>query len=77
MTDTFIVRPGNKRIVFVRTESGRFFKISNRRIKADGLVPKAVEESASYVAEHYARFGVNPTVKAKVSGIRQLQKEVI
>jgi len=69
MCDYFKVRPGNKDIVIIRTESGRFFKISNRatrRIKTDGhidenngLVRKAVQVCPSYVAELYARFGAS------------------
>ena len=57
-TDTFIVRLPNKQIVsIVRTDSGRFSKIANRRIRTDGLIPNTVEISASYVAQLVARFG--------------------
>lgn len=73
--DTFIVRPTDKNIVFIRTESGRFFKISNRQIRTDGLVPKAVKVSPSYVAELVARFGVKPRVRGKASNIRRFKKE--
>jgi hypothetical protein len=83
----FKVRPGNKDIVFIRTESGRFFKISSkatRRIKTDGhidenngLVRKAVQVPSSYVAELYSRFGSKPKVKGrgKASKIRRFRKE--
>lgn len=83
-TSTFIIRAGNKDITFIRTCTGRFFDISNRRICTnghhiddnDGLIPEAVEVSASYVAELVARFGVKPRVKGKASKIHRFQKEV-
>jgi hypothetical protein len=81
MTDIFIVRPGNKDIVFTRTDTGRLYKISNRRIKTDGhidenngLNSKAVEVSPDYVAELLARFGAKSTVmKGKASWIRRFR----
>lgn len=76
-TDTFIVRPGNKRIVFIRTDTGRIFKISNRSMMESGVVPNAVEVSASYVAELVARFGVKPSVKGRAARIRRFRKEEI
>lgn len=90
ITNTFIIRPGNKNIVFIRTDTGKLFKISNRKINSDGhinendgLVPKAVEVSVSYVAELYARFGVKSEGKLRVRGrgnasrIRRFQKEAV
>lgn len=75
-TDTFIVRLPNKQIVsIVRTDSGRFVNISNRKIKTDGLIQKAVEVSASYVAQLVARFCVKPSVRGKASRIRRFNKE--
>jgi hypothetical protein len=78
MTNVFRVRPGQKAIVFVRTDTGRLFKISNRKIKTDGhidenngLIRKAVHEDDSYVAELYARFGVYPKrVEGRASSVR-------
>ena len=75
-TDTFIVRLPNKQIVsIVRTDSGRFVNISNRKIKTDGLIQKAVEVSASYVTQLVARFCVKPSVRGKASRIRRFNKE--
>jgi hypothetical protein len=74
MTELFIVRPGNKNIVSTRTDTSRLFKISNRRMKVDRLIPKAVELSATYVAELVARFGATPTEKGKASKIRKFQE---
>lgn len=86
MSDILIVKPKKKPIVFIRTDTDRIFKISNRKIKTDGhidenngLIPKAVEVSASYVAELYARFGVypKPKVKRRMSNMKRFQKEVV
>ena len=76
-TNTFIVKLPNKQIVSIeRTDSGRFFKIANRKIKTDGLIQiKAVEISASYVAQLVARFCVKPSVRGKASRIRRFNKE--
>jgi hypothetical protein len=73
--DLFIVKPGEKHIVLVRTESRRFFKISNRKIKNSGLVPKAVEVQPQYMTELYARFGVQSKAKRRASRIKRLRKE--
>ena len=55
-TYTFIGTLPNKQIVsIVVTDSGRFVNISNRKIKTDGLIQKAVEVSASYVALELVR----------------------
>lgn len=86
VSNLFIVRPRIKDIVFIRTESGRFWKISNKQIITDrhidennGLIPKAVQVSASCVAELYARFGVNPKpkVKRKAFNMKRFQKEMV
>jgi hypothetical protein len=75
-TDTFIVTLPSKQIVsIVGTDSNRFFKIANRKIKTDGLISNAVEISASYVAQLVARFGFKPTVKGKAFRIRRFRKE--
>ncbi len=38
ITNTFIIEPGNKNIVFIRTDTGKLFKISNRKINSDGHI---------------------------------------
>ena len=86
--NAFFVRLPNKVIVFVRTDTGRFFKISDCLIDTDGhidendgLVPGAIEVRAQNVAELYARFGVQQTLpprtktKRKASKIKKLRKE--
>lgn len=72
---TFTVRPGNKDIVFVRADTGRIFKISNRSIMNNRLIPKVVKVPASYLDAFHARFRVKPSVKYRASTIRRFRKE--
>jgi hypothetical protein len=80
MTDTFIVKPGNKVIVLTRTES-RFFDITNCRVltdgvisDGDGLVPEARPVSNEFVAEIVAK---SARAKVRRSNIKRFQKELV
>jgi hypothetical protein len=61
----------NKHYVCVRTES-RFFDITNHRVLTGGLVPKAREVSAEYVADLVVK---SSKIKGKASRIKGVRKE--
>jgi hypothetical protein len=74
MTDIIIIKQRNKVLhIFARTEH-RWFEITGRQPSYDfsGVLQKAKEVSAEYVADLYAK-----SVRAKASRIKKLRREEI
>lgn len=71
-TDIIIIKLRNKHNrIFARTED-RWFEITGCEADLSGVLAKAKEVSAQYVADLYARSN---RVKAKASKIKKLTRE--
>ena len=80
-TNTFIVKVEHKRIVFVRTDTDRFFQIAHHQLIIDGsgdgndgLIPKAEPISKEHLADLLAKYGVETSPCFGIKGKAPMKK---
>jgi hypothetical protein len=75
-TDVFNVKLGNKSIVFVRTDSGRFFDITRCHPITDSnsVLPRARQVAAQDVADLVAAAAAASSTRRKASKIRRRRR---